>query len=105
MADALVEACRMVAEDDGLRLMVLTANGDAFSVDEGAEPTEVPGGKPGAAIAGLAVPVSVALNGDATGSGLDVAPAGGPPLGPVGPGPGDTRAGPKAGDGGGGPWP
>ena len=79
MADALVEACRMVAEDDGLRLMVLTANGDAFSVDEGAEPsepTEFPGGKPGAAVAGLAVPVLVALNGDATGSGLEMALAG-----------------------------
>ena len=82
MADALVEACRMVAEDDGLRLMVLTANGGAFSIydgaagDEGAEPAEVPGGKPGAAVAGLAVPVLVALNGDATGSGLEMALAG-----------------------------
>ena len=85
MADALVEACRMVAEDDGLRLMVLTANGGAFSIydgaagDEGAEPaepTEVPGGKPGAAVARLAVPVLVALNGDATGSGLELALAG-----------------------------
>ena len=82
MADALVEAYRVLAEDDGLRLMVLTANGDAFSVDEGAagdegaEPTEVPGGKPGAAVAGLAVPVLVALNGDATGSGLEIALAG-----------------------------
>jgi enoyl-CoA hydratase len=67
-----MDACRMVAEDDGLRLVVLTANGDAFCVDDGTEST----GYPAAAVAGLAVPVIVALNGDATGPGLELALAG-----------------------------
>ena len=35
MAGALVDACHLVAEDGGLRLVVLTANGDVFCVDDG----------------------------------------------------------------------
>ena len=35
MADALGEACRLIAEDDGLRLVVLTGNGNIFSIDDG----------------------------------------------------------------------
>ncbi len=72
MAGALVDACRLVAEDDGLRLVVLTANGDAFSVDDRNETA----GNPAAAVAGLLVPVLVVLSGDAIGLGLELALAG-----------------------------
>jgi len=78
MADALVEACRLVAEDDGLRLVILTAEGNVFSVnggsaaDEGTETRR----NPAAAVGGLAIPVLVALVGDATGPGLELALAG-----------------------------
>ena len=72
MADALAEVCHLIAEDDGLRLVVLTANGNVFSVDEGNDAPR----KPGAPVAGLAIPVLVALNGDASGSGLELALAG-----------------------------
>ena len=37
MADAIREVCRLVAEDDRLRLLILTANGNVFSIDEGGE--------------------------------------------------------------------
>ena len=87
MADALREVCRMIAEDDRLRLLVLTANGNVFSIDEenetagrpikGSDAPRKPGVPAGApAVAGLAVPVLVALNGDATGPGLELALAG-----------------------------
>ena len=77
MADALGEACRLVAEDDQLRLLVLTANGDSFSIDGGStNKWEGVPGNPAAHIAALAVPVLVALNGDATGPGLELALAG-----------------------------
>ena len=49
-ADALGEACRLISEDDGLRLVVLTANGTVFSIDVGSAAT----GKPGVPVAGLA---------------------------------------------------
>jgi len=79
MAGALVDVCRLVAEDDGLRLVVLTARGDVFSIDKnraaGDDGTDS-AGSPAAAVAGLAVPVLVALNGDATGPGLELALAG-----------------------------
>jgi len=91
MADALREVCRLIGEDDRLRLLVLTANGNVFSVDDETEtdersiggtdalrnpgePAREPAGA--AAVAGLAVPVLVALNGDATGCGLELALAG-----------------------------
>lgn len=84
MAGALGEVCRVIAENDRLRLVVLTANGGVFSIDEESETSERPAmgsdtpRKPGAPeqVVGLAVPVLVALNGDATGSGLELALAG-----------------------------
>ncbi len=86
MADALGEVCRLIAEDDRLRLLVLTATGSVFSVDEenetagrpikGSNAPRKPGEPAGAPVAGLAIPVLVALNGDATGPGLELALAG-----------------------------
>ncbi|MDA0264973.1 MAG: enoyl-CoA hydratase/isomerase family protein [Chloroflexi bacterium] len=79
MAFAVREACREISEDDGLRLVILTANGDVFSVESFREPddtAQVAGEQAASAVAGLAVPVLVALNGDATGPGLELALAG-----------------------------
>lgn len=82
MADAIQEVCRLIAEDDRLRLLVLTANGHVFSIDEGVDTAGRPikgsdaPRKPGEPVAGLAIPVLVALNGDATGPGLELALAG-----------------------------
>ena len=87
MAEALGEVCRLIAEDDLLRLTVLTATGNVFSVEQENETSgetieeSVAPRKPGElagspAVAGLAIPVLVALNGDATGPGLELALAG-----------------------------
>jgi len=73
MAGALTEVCRLVAEDDGIVLLVITANGSVFSVvGENDEPGDLTGvnntfRKPGAPA------VLVALNGDAIGPGLELA--------------------------------
>ena len=72
ISDALSSACQLIAENDGLRLVVLTANGGVFSIDKSTERS----GSFSAPVSGLAVPVVVALNGDATGSGLELALAG-----------------------------
>ncbi len=87
MASGLREVCRLISEDDGLRLVVLTANGDVFSVEseEASANREArqPNGEDqeeacavAASVAALAIPVLVALNGDATGPGLELALAG-----------------------------
>ena len=94
VAAGIREACRLIAEDDGLRLVVLTASGAVFSVDDGWETAGdeenetagrpagvsdahgIPGEPAAALVAGLAIPVLVALNGDATGPGLELALAG-----------------------------
>ncbi|MEE8465834.1 MAG: enoyl-CoA hydratase/isomerase family protein [Dehalococcoidia bacterium] len=86
MASGIQEICRLIAEDDGLRLVVLTANGNVFSTEDWNETSGKPignsdtswePGEPAAAgLAALAVPVLVALNGDATGPGLELALAG-----------------------------
>lgn len=83
MATGIQEVCRLIAEDDRLRLVVLTAAGDVFSTDEVTETAGRPIAgsdsprKPGApAVASLGIPVLVALNGDATGPGLELALAG-----------------------------
>jgi enoyl-CoA hydratase len=73
MAESLTEVCRLVAEDDGIMLLVITANGNVFSVaGESGEAGDLVGvnnafRKPGAPA------VLVALNGDATGPGLELA--------------------------------
>ena len=72
MTYALVEACRLVAEKDDLCLLVLTAAGESFSIETESDSME----SPAASVAGLKIPVLVALNGDATGPGLELALAG-----------------------------
>lgn len=77
MVSSLREVCRRISEDDGLRLTVLTANGDVFSSDRIDTPGESGGPLAVAStVASLAIPVLVAINGDATGAGLELALAG-----------------------------
>jgi len=70
MSDALSDACRLIVVDDRLRLVIITANGDVFSIDGGADGS---GGTSISAVAALGIPVLVAMNGDATGTGLELA--------------------------------
>ena len=60
----------MIAEEDGLRLAVICANGDVFSVNE---ESADPGTTGASAVASLKIPVLVVMNGDATGPGLELA--------------------------------
>ena len=70
MARALAEAYRLISEYDGLRLAVLCANGDVFSVNDGCDPPQTAGAT---AVAGLKIPLLAVINGDATGLGLELA--------------------------------
>jgi len=74
MASAIREVCRLIGEDDGLRLVVLTANGDVFSsCNPGQAGDDVESLAVASAVAGLSIPVLAAVNGDATGPGLELA--------------------------------
>ena len=70
MARALAETYRLISEYDGLRLAVLCANGDVFSVNDGCDPPQTAGAT---AVAGLKIPLLAVINGDATGLGLELA--------------------------------
>ena len=72
MSQALDSACELIRENDSLRLLILTAIGEVFSVDKIANPAS----NSAKQLSTLAIPVLVALNGDATGSGLELALAG-----------------------------
>ena len=72
MTQALYSACELIAENRGLRLLVLTADGEVFSIDHANRPV----GNPAKQLSNLSIPVLVALNGDAAGSGLELALAG-----------------------------
>ena len=85
MAFSLGESCRLISENDRLRLLVLTAAGEVFSIENPGEDHEESHGEQGeeetvesteSKIAALKIPVLVALNGDATGPGLELALAG-----------------------------
>ena len=72
MAAELREACARLSDDDGLRVVVLTGAGAAFSVgrEVGADPGEL---RAAADLAALPMPVVAAVNGDAVDQGLDLA--------------------------------
>ncbi|MDA1127917.1 MAG: enoyl-CoA hydratase/isomerase family protein [Chloroflexi bacterium] len=86
MALSIRDICAQIAEDDKLRLVVLTATGNVFSVNASVDDKSYGSrnalgnagnaGNPGEQLAGLAIPVLVAMNGDATGPGLELALAG-----------------------------
>ena len=72
MSNALSSAYESIRGNDSLQLLILTATGKVFSVDKiGNSP-----GDSAKQLSTLAIPVLVALNGDATGSGLELALAG-----------------------------
>ena len=72
MSNALPSAYESSRENDSLRLLILTATGKVFSVDKIGNSS----GDSAKQLSTLAIPVLVALNGDATGSGLELALAG-----------------------------
>lgn len=91
MAAEIREVCRLLREDDGLRLVILTAAGEVFSTgrelleQESADrdnlEAEAPaswlqGMRVASDLAALPVPVVVAINGDVTDHGLELALSG-----------------------------
>ena len=72
MSNALSSAYESIRENDSLRLLILTATGKVFSVDKIGNSS----GDSAKQLSTLTIPVLVALNGDATGSGLELALAG-----------------------------
>ena len=72
MSNALSSAYESIRENDSLRLLILTATGKVFSVDKIGNSS----GDSAKQLSTLAIPVLVALNGNATGSGLELALAG-----------------------------
>ena len=72
MSNALSSAFESIRENDSLQLLILAATGKVFSVDKIGNSS----GDSAKQLSTLAIPVLVALNGDATGSGLELALAG-----------------------------
>ena len=78
MAEELRDACREIAADAAARLVVITGAGYCFSVgrQQLAAGDDIDRRRVADALGGLAMPVLVALNGDAMGQGLELALAG-----------------------------
>lgn len=83
LAAELREACRLVMEDEDIHLLILTGSGEVFSVGRETKQGEPAPGldwiaqlQVAPALAGLPIPVLVALNGDALDHGLELALAG-----------------------------
>ncbi|NQT73357.1 MAG: enoyl-CoA hydratase/isomerase family protein [Chloroflexi bacterium] len=72
MADELELCCQHISQDDEVRVMVLTGIGDVFCTGGDIQNTSVSGVATGA-IASLKMPVVAAINGDALGTGLELA--------------------------------
>ena len=83
LAEEFRHACRSIAQNDAIRLVIVSGCGDSFSV--GRMPLDHVNASPGVtfgqlrvadSLASLDIPVIVALNGDAIGHGLELALAG-----------------------------
>ena len=78
MAAELREVCAELSADDGIRVVILTGSGQVFSVgrENPGDISSIHERQAALALASLPVPVLVALNGDATDHGLELALAG-----------------------------
>ena len=72
LAQEIEEGCRQVNQDRDVYVVVLTGAGDVFCVGSEQEPGERRF-SPAAAVANIDRPVIAAINGDATGEGLELA--------------------------------
>ena len=85
LAAELRDVCRTIAEDDGVRVLIITGGGNDFSVGREEPPADLIHGSTEAVqewicrlqvcscIADLAIPVIAAINGDALDHGLELA--------------------------------
>ncbi len=71
MAQELDEICRLVNQDDAIYVVAMTGAGDVFCI--GGDIAEMGLCHPAAAIAAIDRPVIAAINGDASGLGLEIA--------------------------------